>query len=87
MNARITNCHNTHLHSPYNPQPFHCIQLPIHFFGEHGNQKLGTLIFAGSVTEDMHFLQDKLPFILEDVCPQVILNVWLQHDVAPPHFH
>jgi len=67
MHARITNCHNVHLHPPYNSQPFHCKQLPIHFFGEHGNQELG-------------------PFILENVCPQVKLNMRLQ-DGVPPHFN
>jgi hypothetical protein len=40
-----------------------------------GKTKPGTLIFAGSVTADMHFLKDKLPFILEDVCPKVILTL------------
>ena len=57
------------------------------FFGEHRNQKTGTLIFAGCVTAEIHFLKDKLPFILEDVCPQVILNMWLQHDGTPPPFN
>jgi hypothetical protein len=46
----------------------------------------GTLIFVGSVTAAMHFIKDKLPFILEHVSPQVKLNMQLQ-DGAPPQFN
>jgi hypothetical protein len=88
MQAGITNCHNTYLCSPSNPQLFHCKQLPLHIFGECGDQKkTGTLMCTGCVTADVHFLQDKLPFILYEVYPQVTLNIWLQHDGALPHFN
>jgi hypothetical protein len=52
------------------------------------NQLLGPFILEGYLTADyyLHFLQDKLTLLLEDVPLQATLNMWLQNDSIPPHF-
>jgi hypothetical protein len=52
------------------------------------DQPTGTCVPYGQLTLYYypHFLQDKLPLILEDIPLQARLNMWLQYDSTERHF-
>ena len=53
-----------------------------------GNQIIGPHIFEASLNADMylHFLEEKLPELLEEVPLATRSNLIYQHDGAPAHF-
>jgi len=53
-----------------------------------GDQLIGPYIFAQCLTGAIYanFLQDEMPALLENVPLQTRLQMYYQHDGAPPHF-
>ena len=53
-----------------------------------GDQIIGPYIFAQRLTGAIYanFLRDELPALLENVPLQTRLQMYYQHDAAPPHF-
>jgi hypothetical protein len=91
MRDGVTNCHNTHDHDP------NTILLQatsnIAFWCTCGfslinNQLNGLFVLKGCLARDkyLHFLQDELPILFNNVSLQAKLNMPLQHIDASPHF-
>ena len=53
-----------------------------------GDHVIGSYFFEGHLTGKVYanFLQNILPQLMEDVPLHVRMNMWMQHDGAPPHY-
>ena len=53
-----------------------------------GDHVIGPHFFAGRLTGHVYanFLQNVLPQLMEYVPSLVRINIWMQHDGAPPHY-
>ena len=53
-----------------------------------GDHVIGPYFLKGRLTGQVYatFLQNLLPQLMEDVSLQVRMNMWMQHDSAPPHY-
>lgn len=88
----IFNSHNTHIWAVENPRAIREIDSQ-HRFGVNmwagivDNKLIGPQELSRRLTaaEYLHFLQNYLDDLLEDVPLLVIQNLWLQQDGAPPH--
>lgn len=89
----INNCHNTHIWSVENP---HAVRRG-HFqqryslnvwAGLVNGQLIGPFVLPHRLTGNdyLHFLENSLPELLEDVPLNVRRNMWFLHDGAPAHF-
>lgn len=89
----ITNLRNTHQYAYENPHAFvetkhqHRFSLNV-WAGIIENHLIGPYFFNGALNGEtyLHFLQDVLPLLLEDVPLYIRANMWLLQDGAPPHF-
>lgn len=87
------NSHNTHWWSEKNPKKTternfqHRFSVNV-WCGMIDNQLIGPHTFEGKLTGDMylHFLQNELPSLLEDVPLKTRLRMVYQQDGAPPHY-
>lgn len=89
----VFNFHNMHVWSEDNPHATREMSFQTRFSvnvwaGVIGNQFLGPHIFQGNLNGAtyLHFLQNDLPRILEDVAPEQRQNIIYQQDGAPPHY-
>ena len=53
-----------------------------------GDHVIGPYCFEGRLIGQIYanFLQNVLPQLMEDVPLHVRMNMWMQHDGAPPHY-
>ena len=53
-----------------------------------GDHVIGPYFLEGRLTGQVYanFLQNVLPQLIEDVPLHVRMNMWMQHDGAPPHY-
>ena len=58
------------------------------WYGIVGDHIIGPYILEGLLTRQVYanFLQNVLPQLMEDVPLHVRMNMWMQHDGAPPHY-
>lgn len=93
-NNGAVNRHNCHYYSPENPrwirethfQNVFSVNVWCGIINEH---IIGPHFFDGNLNGEMylHFLQNELPPLLEELDLNTRQRMWFQQDGAPPHFH
>lgn len=88
------NRHNMHYYATENPFWVREIKNQNHWSvnawcGILHNQIIGPYFFDEPLSgrSYLYFLREEMPQLLEDINLNERLNMWLQHDGAPPHFH
>jgi hypothetical protein len=89
----VNNTRNSHLRGRDNPHGIiesnyqHRLSVNV-WCGVIGDQLIGLYIFPQRLTGAIYanFLRDKLPALLENVPLQTRLQMYYQHDGAPPHY-
>ena len=66
----------------YHPWSVNC------WWGIVGDHVIGPYFFEGLLIGQVYanFLQNVLPQLMEDVPLRVRMNMWMEHDGAPPHY-
>lgn len=89
----ITNTRNSHswaLENPFATTETHFQhRFSVNIWcGVLNNLLIGPFVFQEHLTSERYlfFLQNELPGLMEDVPLQNRVNIWFQHDGAPPHF-
>lgn len=89
----INNSHNSHIWAVENPHAVRRTHFQHRFSvnvwaGLVNGQLIGPFILPNKLTgnEYLHFLQNHLPTLLEQVPLNVRRQMWFMHDGAPPHF-
>ena len=89
----ITNTRNSHswaIENPFQTRETHFqYRFSVNIWcGVLNNRLIGPFVFQERLTSERYllFLQNELPELLEDVPLQNRVDMWFQHDGAPPHF-
>lgn len=89
----VTNLHNEHVYADENPYAIkvthHQHQFKLNVWaGIIDRYLIGPVVLPDNLNGNMylHFLQNTLPILLEDVPLLIRQGMWYMHDGAPPHY-